>query len=51
MDFEIELKQLSNYYYNEGLKAAKVRDLSTAIKYLKNSLRCNKQNTIPQLDI
>lgn len=45
MDFEIELKQLSNYYYNEGLKAAKVRDLSTAIKYLKNSLRCNKQNT------
>ncbi len=45
MDFETQLKQLSNYYYNEGLKRAKVRDLNTAIKYLQNSLRCNKLNT------
>ena len=44
MDIELTLKQLSNYFYNEGLKYAKSRDLSNAVKSLSNSLRCNKYN-------
>lgn len=35
------LKQ-ANAYYNDGLMKAEVRDLSGAIKSLKNCLKCNK---------
>jgi len=34
----------SNYYYNEGLEKAKVRDMSGAISSLRQSLRFNKYN-------
>ncbi len=47
MDLSIYHKifSLSNYYYNEGLSKAKVRDLSGAIIVLKKSLELNKRNT------
>ena len=35
----------SNYYYNQGLSRAKVRDLSGAVESLKTSLCYNKLNT------
>ena len=34
----------SNYYYNEGLQKAQVRDLSGAINALRQSIRFNKNN-------
>lgn len=37
--------QFSNCYYNSGLEKAKLRDLSGAIRDLKNSLRFDKRNT------
>lgn len=36
---------LSNIYYNKGLEQAKVRDLSGAIRSLRQSLEFNKLNT------
>lgn len=36
---------LSNIYYNKGLEQAKVRDLSGAIRSLRQSLEFNKYNT------
>ncbi len=36
--------RLSNSRYNEGLKRAKIRDLSGAVSALKDSLKCNKTN-------
>ncbi len=35
----------SNSFYNDGLKKAKVRDLSGAVVSLKKSLKLNKKNT------
>lgn len=40
----MRLYRLSNRYYNEGLKKAKVRDLSGAVIMLKKSLEHNKRN-------
>lgn len=40
----VRLYRLSNRYYNEGLKKAKVRDLSGAVIMLKKSLEHNKRN-------
>lgn len=39
------LVSISNYYYNDALQKARVRDLSGAIMSLKNSLQVNKKNT------
>ncbi|MBO6138298.1 MAG: tetratricopeptide repeat protein [Lachnospiraceae bacterium] len=36
--------KLSNSFYNEALRKAKVRDLSGAAESLKQSLKCNKNN-------
>ncbi len=36
--------KLSNSFYNEALRKAKVRDLSGAVESLKQSLKCNKNN-------
>ena len=36
--------RLSNRYYNEGLKKAKIRDLTGAVSSLRLSLKCNKNN-------
>ena len=35
---------LSNFYYNQGLEKAQIRDLSGAITCLKRSLKMNKMN-------
>lgn len=35
----------SNFFYNDGLKKAKVRDLSGAVVSLKKSVKLNKKNT------
>ncbi len=40
-----KIMRLSNYYYNQGLERANVRDLSGAIVMLKKSLEMNKRNT------
>lgn len=47
MDLSIYHKifRMSNYYYNEGLEKARVRDLTGAIIVLKKSLELNKKNT------
>lgn len=39
-----KINKISNCYYNEGLERAKVRDMSGAINYLKQSLKFNKEN-------
>jgi TolA-binding protein len=38
------LVSLSNWFYNEGLEKAAVRDMTGAINSLNDSLRCNKNN-------
>lgn len=44
MDLYRKILRTSNYYYNEGLARANVRDLSGAIESLNKSLRYNKMN-------
>ncbi len=46
-DLKIHRKIISasNSFYNDGLKKAKVRDLSGAVVSLKKSLKLNKKNT------
>ncbi len=39
-----KLVSLSNWFYNEGLEKAAVRDMTGAINSLNDSLRCNKNN-------
>lgn len=41
----IRIVKASNMYYNDGLKKAKVRDLTGAITSLKESLKLYKKNT------
>lgn len=47
-DFSIYIKiyTASNAFYNDGLKKAKVRDLTGAVYSLKESLKLNKKNTV-----
>ena len=40
-----KIMRLSNFYYNQGLECAQVRDLSGAVVMLKKSLDMNKRNT------
>ena len=39
-----KLESLSNFFYNDGLEKAGVRDLTGAIESLQQSLRMNKNN-------
>lgn len=39
-----KIEALSNFYYNQGLEKAQIRDLSGAITCLKRSLKMNKMN-------
>lgn len=41
----VKIYKASNAHYNEGLKKAKVRDLTGAIYSLRKSLQLNKKNT------
>ena len=42
MDYKQKLEYQSNYWYNDGLKKAQIRDLSGAIVSLKRSLQFNR---------
>lgn len=44
MDYSSKLIYQSNYWYNDGLKKANIRDLSGAITSLRRSLQYNRAN-------
>lgn len=44
MDYTKKIISYSNYWYNDGLKKAQIRDLSGAIVSLRKSLQFNKEN-------
>ncbi len=44
MDYTTKLSYQSMYWYNDGLKKAKIRDLSGAITSLRKSLQYNRAN-------
>ena len=44
MDYTEKLLHQSNYWYNDGLKKANIRDLSGAIVSLRRSLQYNRSN-------
>lgn len=44
MDYTMKLVYQSNYWYNDGLKKAQIRDMSGAITSLKRSLQYNRAN-------
>ena len=44
MDYATKLVYQSNYWYNDGLKKANMRDLSGAIVSLRRSLQYNRSN-------
>ncbi len=44
MDYMKKLAYQSNYWYNDGLKKAQIRDLSGAIVSLRRSLQFNREN-------
>ncbi len=44
MEYTTKLLYQSNYWYNDGLKRANIRDLSGAVVSLKKSLQYNREN-------
>ncbi len=44
MDYTTKLAYQSNYWYNDGLKKANIRDLSGAVASLKRRLQYNRAN-------
>lgn len=44
MEYTAKLLYQSNYWYNDGLKKATIRDLSGAVKSLRRSLQYNRGN-------
>ena len=46
MDLKTKLARRSNFWYNEGLKRAKMRDLTGATISLKKSLKYNHENVM-----
>jgi hypothetical protein len=44
MDYTKKIIRQSNYWYNDGLKKARIRDMSGAIVSLRRSLQYNKGN-------
>ena len=44
MDYTTKLAYQSNYWYNDGLRKANIRDLTGAISSLKKSLQYNRDN-------
>lgn len=46
MDYTEKLAYQSNYWYNDGLKKANIRDLSGAIVSLRRSLQYNRENIV-----
>ena len=44
-----KIMAMSNYYYNDGLAKANVRDLSGAVLSLRCSLKYNKKNNLMKI--
>ena len=44
MDYAKKIVYQSNYWYNDGLRKAQIRDMSGAVKSLKISLQFNREN-------
>lgn len=44
MDYTTKLVYQSNYWYNDGLKKAQIRDMTGAVSSLKKSLQYNRAN-------
>lgn len=44
MDYTKKVQHQSNYWYNDGLEKAQIRDLSGAITSLRRSLQYNREN-------
>lgn len=44
MDYTMKLVYQSNYWYNDGLKKAGIRDMSGAVSSLRRSLQYNREN-------
>lgn len=44
MEYTQKLVYQSNYWYNDGLKKAKIRDMTGAVTSLKKSLQFNREN-------
>ena len=44
MDYTTKLIYQSNYWYNDGIKKATIRDMSGAIASLRRSLQYNRAN-------
>ena len=49
MDYTVKLAYQSNYWYNDGLAKAQVRDMSGAITSLKKSLQYNRSNLAAEI--
>ena len=44
MDYAKKIVYQANYWYNDGLRKAQIRDMSGAVKSLKISLQFNREN-------
>ena len=44
MEYTKKIVYQSNYWYNDGLRKAKIRDMSGAIMSLRKSLQFNREN-------
>ena len=44
MDYTKKIVYQSNYWYNDGLRKAQIRDMSGAIVSLRRSLQFNREN-------
>ena len=44
MEYTTKLMYQSNYWYNDGLKKANIRDMSGAVTSLRRSLQYNRGN-------
>ena len=46
MEYTEKILHQSNYWYNDGLRKAKIRDISGAVQSLKRSLQYNRENIL-----
>ena len=46
MEYTEKILHQSNYWYNDGLRKAKIRDISGAVQSLKRSLQYNRENML-----
>ena len=49
MNYTEKILHQSNYWYNDGLRKAQIRDMSGAITSLRKSLQYNRANMMPEI--